>query len=58
MIGITKPKTDKDVLNIDWKVNAISEISELDIPQFLRNLGGKQFNFGFKVIPYHKDSQK
>ncbi len=52
------PETDKTVLNIDWKVNAISESSELDIPQFSRNLGDKEFDFGFKIIPYYKDSQK
>ena len=52
------PNSDKTVLNIDWKVDAVSENSELDIPKFSRNLGDKEFNFGFKIIPFAKDSRK
>lgn len=38
---------DKTVLNIDWKVNAISENGELDVPKNSRNLGDKSFDFEF-----------
>ena len=48
------PETDKTVLNIDWKVNAVSENSELDVPKNSRNLGDKSFDFGFKIVPYQK----
>lgn len=48
------PESDKTVLNIDWKVNAISEAEDLDVPKNSRNLGNKEFDFGFKFIPYNQ----
>ena len=44
----------KTVLNIDWKVNAISEAEDLDVPKNSRNLGDKEFDFGFKIVPFNK----
>ena len=52
------PNTDKTVLSIDWKVNAISENSELDVPKYSRNLGDKSFDFSFRLVPFSKDSHK
>lgn len=48
------PPADKTVLNIDWKVNAISEAEDLDVPKNSRNLGDKEFDFGFKIVPFNK----
>lgn len=52
------PEITKTVLNIDWKVNAISENGSVDIPKFSRNFGQKDIDFGFRIVPFAKDSQK
>ena len=42
---------DRTILNIDWRINAISENSMLDNDVNQRLLDEKTFSFGFEIIP-------
>lgn len=43
-----EPRT---ILNLDWRVNAVSENSEQDTPENCRLLDEKSFSFGFRLLP-------
>lgn len=44
-------QADATYLNVDWRVNAISENGEFDKPMNTRRLGDKIFDFGFVLSP-------
>lgn len=43
------PEIKNTYLNLDYKVNSISEDENLDVPKNSRNFGDKEFSFGFRI---------